>query len=27
LKPDGHLASCHFSDEVRTKIKIEETTA
>src|SRR5580700_7697934 len=24
LKPDGHLASCHFSDEVRTKIKIEE---
>jgi oligopeptide transport system ATP-binding protein len=27
IKPDGHLASCHFSDEVRTKIKIEETTA
>jgi oligopeptide transport system ATP-binding protein len=27
LKPDGHLASCHFSDQVRTKIKIEEAPA
>ncbi|MGA7988050.1 MAG: oligopeptide/dipeptide ABC transporter ATP-binding protein [Candidatus Dormiibacterota bacterium] len=27
LKPDGHLASCHFSDQVRTKIKIEEPIA
>jgi oligopeptide transport system ATP-binding protein len=27
IKPDGHFASCHFSDQVRTKIKIEEPTA
>jgi oligopeptide transport system ATP-binding protein len=27
IKPDGHLASCHFSDQVRTKIKIVDTTA
>ncbi|HVC03737.1 MAG TPA: oligopeptide/dipeptide ABC transporter ATP-binding protein [Candidatus Acidoferrales bacterium] len=27
MKPDGHLASCHFSDQVRTKIKIEEAPA
>jgi hypothetical protein len=22
LKPDGHYASCHFSEQVRTKIQI-----
>jgi oligopeptide transport system ATP-binding protein len=27
MKPDGHLASCHFSDQVRTKIRIEEAPA
>jgi oligopeptide transport system ATP-binding protein len=25
MKPDGHLASCHFSDQVRTKLKIADT--